>query len=587
MLKRLFFLVLALGMFLEQGAEAALKSSKEPAGEMDPAAAYNPKAAEGDIELPMPNGLKMVLRPVAVPAASGLLSDHPVEMSDGASDPDRNIYEREFQSHVAAPFRMENLPVNWQQIMTKSGATARDPFVYYFLGKYELTNGQWDAVMGTSSGERPDLPKADISWYDIQDFLRKYNEWLLANHPEALPAIDGIPGYFRLPNEVEWQYAALGGNQPRDQSGAVSGIETDAENYAIFGPRFDNPASIGSRKPNPLGIHDMGGNVSEVVHDGFRIPIIDSNNAGGRIQRLHGSEGGLIIKGGSFIAKNKEDVLPKRRNEIRMFQKGPDGTFAPFHARDTGARLILTSLNVPGPKRLSELKKEEATLKQGGARTQAGNAGRTQAPAGQMGERVRLDLTGDPVTELDKIYAVAQSEEMKSNLEQLRALLGGVNEALSRERDGNLQNAINSTVYMAEALDNVAFRCYDVANLIAQAKAQNMLTKERSEKYNSALNTHYQNLLISTNAYRLNVANIARFPGSEIDRLIQILEHQHRGKDKINEIYNGNLKTLAKHIKLFKDKGRQALSNKVIWDDIILGKKTRSVIEDIQKKERA
>lgn len=584
MLKGLFFLVLMSGIFLAQGAEAALKSSKAPAGEASPTAAYNPMASEGDIELPMPNGLKMILRPVAVPVARGLLSDHAVEMGDNTDNPDRAVYEREFKSYISAPYRMENLPKKWQQIMNKDGHTAKDPFVYYFIGKYELSNGQWDAVMGTSSGEQPDLPKADVSWYDMQDFLRKYNEWLLANHPEELPAIDGLPGYLRLPNEVEWQYAALGGNTPPDQSGAVSSIETDAENYAIFGSRYEKPAAIGSRKPNQLGIHDMGGNVAELVQDGFRFPIIDSDSSGSRFQRLHGSEGGLIIKGGSFLAKEKEEVQPKRRNETRMFQKGPDGAFIPFHARDTGARLVLTTLNVPGHKRLGELVEAEKELQRGGTPAQAGQTAAPATPAAQMGERVRLNLTGDPVAELDRIYAVTKSEDMKSNLEQLRTLLGGVNEALLRERDGNLQNVINSTVYMAEALDNIAFRCLDVDNLRDQLKAQNALTKERDQKIQAALDNRFKNLLISTNAYRLNVANISRFPERDIDRLLDILAHQHRGDDQINKAYNANLKKLAKHIKLIQAKGERGLSNKIIWDDIVLGAKSRAVIEKLQKE---
>lgn len=583
MLKGLFFLVLLSGLFMDQGAEAALKSSKAPAGEISPTAAYNPMASEGDIELPMPNGLKMILRPVAVPVARGLLSDQVVEMGENTDNPDRAVYEREFKSYVSAPYRMENLPRNWQEIMNKSGYTAKDPFVYYFIGKYELSNGQWDAVMGINSGEQPDLPKADISWYDLQDFLRKYNEWLLANHPQEMPAIDGMPGYLRLPNEVEWQYAALGGNTPADQSGAVSSIETDAENYAIFGSRYEKPAAIGSRQPNQLGIHDMGGNVAELVQDGFRFPIIDSDSSGSRFQRLHGAEGGLITKGGSFLAKEKEEVQPKRRNETRMFQKGPDGAFIPFHARDTGARLVLTTLNVPGHKRLSELVEAEKELQRGGVPTQAGKSAAAETPAAQMGERVRLNLTGDPVAELDRIYAVTKSEDMKSNLDQLRTLLGGVNEALTRERDGNLQNVINSTVYMAEALDNIAFRCLDMDNIRAQLKAQNALTKERDQKSQRALDSHFKNLLISTNAYRLNVANIARFPESDVDRLVDILAHQHRGDDQINKSYRDNLKRLAKHIKLIQAKGERGLSNKIIWDDIILGAKSRAVIERLQQ----
>lgn len=584
MFGRLFLIVLALGMFLDQGAEAALKSSKAPAGETSPAAAYNPNPTDGDIELPMPNGMKMVLRAVAVPTQGDLLKDKSIKMG-GSDDPDRAVFEREFQAHVAAPFKIGNLPRKWQDVVGKSGSTAKDPFVYYFLGKYEISNGQWDAIMGTESGERPDLPKANISWYDLQDFLRKYNEWLMANHPEALPAIDGQPGFFRLPNEAEWQYAAMGGNTSEEQRGVVPGIETEAQQYAIFGSRYENPAVIGSRNPNQLGIHDMGGNVAELVQDGFRIPIIDTDSSGGRIQRLHGSEGGLIIKGGSYLAKDDKGVQPGNRNEQSVFKKGSDNKYVPFSASDVGARLILTTVNTPGQNRLKELQAEEKNLQKGGGLAQGAKSSPAQTSAPQTGERVSLNLTGDPVAELEKIYAVAQSEDMKKNLAQLRTLLGGVNEALSRERDGNLQNAINSTVYMAEAMDNIAYRCFDTSILIDKAKKdQKAYPKERLEKYIKGLDDHFQNLLISTNVYRLNVENIARLPENDIERLISILADQHRDNNKVNNNYKANLKALEKHIKLFKNKGRQALSNKIIWDDIVLGKRTRDVLENLQKK---
>lgn len=590
MLKRLFFLVLALGMFLEQGAEAALKSSKEPAGEMDPAAAYNPKPADGDIVLPMPNGLKMVLRPVAVPANDGLLSDQEIKMGDPDSkDPASAIFEQEFKSYVAAPFRLEDLPRSWQAAMGKQNVKGKkDPFVYYFLGKYEISNGQWDAVMGTSSEERADLPKGHISWYDLQDFLHKYNGWLLKEHPEELPVIDGVPGFFRLPNEAEWQYAAEGGNVPKEQRGIEPSIETEAENYAIFGLRYDNPAAIGSRRPNELGIHDMGGNVAEFVQGGFKIPIIDSSDASGtRIQRLHGSEGGLIIKGGGFLAKEADQVLPRKRVEKKMFEKDQDGSYVPFQAKDTGARLILTSVNVPGKRRLNELIEAESDIKKDhGAQQNTRGEVAESAPL-QQGERVSLNLTGDPVAELDKIYAAAKSEEMKSNLEQLRKVLGGVNEALNRERTGNLQNAINSTVYMAEALDNIAFRCFETNMRMERRKVEKTLTKQDQEKFARTLGSHFQNLRIATNAYRLNAANIARFPESDIDRLIGILADQHRGDDQINKIYTRNLQNLAKHIKEIKSKGQQALSNGTIWDDVIPTKPTRNLIDSLQKGKKA
>lgn len=582
---RILSLALALAAcgFWALEADAALKSKKDLEN-IDPVATYNPKAAEGDIILPMPNGLQFVLRPVEV-QAEYLLKDQPVSMGSGAKG-DREIFDGDFTAYISAPFRISDLPKSWRDVIKNQDKNAKDDdLVYYFIGKYELSNGQWDAVMGTNSGERPDLPKAHISWYDLQDFLRKYNEWLLANHADKLPAIEGEPGYFRLPNEAEWEYAARGGNVAAEKDEEHDPMNLKPQNYAIFGA--SQPAAIGARMPDDLGLHDMRGNVAELTQDGFRFTITDAVG-GNRVNRLHGAEGGLVIKGGSFRNSDPEELKPYRREEARMFQKGESGEFAPFSARNTGARLVFTALNAQGHNRLKQLQGEKEELRRN-ALNQNKGAAKEAAPAPVImeGERVRLDRNGNPVDELEKIYVVTKSDDMKSNLDQLREILGDVSEALTRERDSNMRNAMSSTVYIADSLNNIAFRCFDMDNLIAKAKVEKTLDKKREKQYNEVLDNHFKNLIISTNVYRINAANIAKFPPEDIDRLSAALARQHRGKDKVNEAYTANLNTLVKHAKAMQAKGMRSLTDKMIWDDIIRNKTMRKVVDDLQKKNQA
>ena len=72
----------------------------------------------------------------------------------------------------------------------------------FYLGKYEVTQGQWEAVMGSNPSEfdecGPDCPAEMVSWDDVQEFIAKLN------------AREGRQRY-RLPTEAEWEYAARAG----------------------------------------------------------------------------------------------------------------------------------------------------------------------------------------------------------------------------------------------------------------------------------------------------------------------------------------------------------------------------------------
>ena len=147
-------------------------------------------------------------------------------------------------------------------------------------------------------------------------------------------------------------------------------------------------ANIGSRKPNPLGIYDTAGNAAEMVLDAFRFSM-----AG----RLHGSAGGFVRKGGSFLSGDAE-ILPGRREEMPFFL-----TDGPAHARDLGFRPVISGINTPGGGRPQELTAEW------------NKAGEKLAPLAQDGQTAR-----NPLDELDRLLAAAPDEASRKNLQDLR-----------------------------------------------------------------------------------------------------------------------------------------------------------------------
>ena len=128
----------------------------------------------------------------------------------------------------------------------------------FYLGKYPVTQAQWQRIMGNNPsffrGER--LPVESISWEEVQEFLRKLNE------------MENTCSY-RLPTEAEWECAARAGTT----TGYSFGEEApELYEYAWFLKNSGlNTHPVGLKKPNPWGFYDMYGNVGEWVQDEYHI----------------------------------------------------------------------------------------------------------------------------------------------------------------------------------------------------------------------------------------------------------------------------------------------------------------------------
>ena len=124
----------------------------------------------------------------------------------------------------------------------------------FHLGKYPVTQAQWQAVMGTnpSEFEGPDRPVENVSWKDAQTFIAKLN------------ALEGH-GRYRLPTEAEWEYACRAGSETAYSFGDDAG---ELGNYAWYsGNSGRKTHPVGQKQPNAWGLYDMHGNVEEWVQD--------------------------------------------------------------------------------------------------------------------------------------------------------------------------------------------------------------------------------------------------------------------------------------------------------------------------------
>ena len=125
----------------------------------------------------------------------------------------------------------------------------------FYIGKYEVTQSLWKAVMGSNPShfEGDNLPVENVSWNDCQTFLRKLNAMTGQN--------------FRLPTEAEWEFSARGGNLSRGYQYSGSKKIDDVAWYRNnSGSKTHN---VGTKAPNELGIYDMSGNVWEWCQDWY------------------------------------------------------------------------------------------------------------------------------------------------------------------------------------------------------------------------------------------------------------------------------------------------------------------------------
>jgi formylglycine-generating enzyme required for sulfatase activity len=168
-----------------------------------------------------------------------------------------------------------------QLIGSKEIETTED----FYLGKFEVTQSQWQELMGTNPSffstngpgenrlktvsvpERGRLPVEKVSWHDCQAFLKKLNE--IEIDPEWI---------YRLPTEAEWTHACHGvipGENGEEQCHFF--FKEPSKSLPSYCANFNRSdlkrtSKVGSFPPNRLGLHDMHGNVWEWCHDQANIP---------------------------------------------------------------------------------------------------------------------------------------------------------------------------------------------------------------------------------------------------------------------------------------------------------------------------
>ena len=183
----------------------------------------------------------------------------------------------------------------------------------YYIGKYEVTQALWQAVMGDDPSyfKGDNLPVEAVTWDDCQEFIGKLNR------------ITGKT--FRLPTEAEWEYAARGGNKSRGYQYSGS---NNPSNVAWYDDNSgDKTHAVGTKQPNELGIYDMSGNVWEWCQDWY-----ETYSSSSQVNPTGANSGSCrVVRGVSWYNNARNCRLSLRGSNT------PD-----FRSSNLGLRLVLS-----------------------------------------------------------------------------------------------------------------------------------------------------------------------------------------------------------------------------------------------------
>ena len=478
----------------------------------------NPRPADGDIVLPLPGEAQMVFRKIPVPGSGFWGTQEQIIQIGDASG---GVFEGLQRTQISGSF---NDSVADQQVI--------------YLAKYELTKGQFAAVMGlealvAASGDPEDeqiddlqgrrrmealmQPVSFVGYFDLQEFIRRYNRWLFdPQHPDRLenmPKVDGVPGFFRLPTEEEWEFTARGGLETLEDKTFLNRLpfaQRELNEHAWhLGNAKHKVRPIGLRQSSRLGMYDMFGNVQEMTAGLFRPEV------------WQGKPGGISVRGGS-VSTPPETIRASLRQELEIYAWNQDREqVEERRSFNTGVRLAIGSNVVVNSRIRAEIEQEYEMYKEEVRRAMP--VGRTMdnlvaQAAGQLGDV-------EPI--LDKL--MQENPSLKNELLTVQEFMDQARERLDlaqKESARSLaqdaaRNGVNVSVYISRLkhLESSLEKARRLAEMSSRYLQQVKAVEERIVELEAAKKEQMQ-------GYVEKVGRLGEYESEYIQQALENLEER-------------------------------------------------------------